>query len=236
MTTATAAAPMVLQLLLSRGVPQPLATLATGSCAALSDDHVLSVYDCEIAPAWTLTAAARWPETIMLDAHPWAALAPHNHGVILLNMATCDTSALPAGVRMSLDMQHQRYAPAARPASALTPRFRVTTDSGELHIAAPSGSTRVLPIGPAFTVTADAYDRHEEQAFAFLSPSLRVAARAISDFGPLSTNDLLHRLYPTPTRADKAALHMSLSRLRHHPRVSLTRLDDGRLTISPSSP
>lgn len=233
-TAATAAAPMVLQLLLSRGVPYPLANLTTGSCAALSGEHMLSVYDCEIAPAWTLAATARWPETSTLDAHPWAALAPHSHGVVLLNMTTCDLSALPAGVRMSLDMQLQRYAPTARPAAALSPRFRVSADSGELRITAPSGSTRVLPIGPAFTVTPEAYDRHEEQTFAFLSPGLRVVARAISDFGPLSTNDLLHRLNPAPTRADKSALHMSLSRLRHHPRVSLSRLDDGRLTICPS--
>ncbi|MDX1886905.1 hypothetical protein [Mycolicibacterium sp. 120270] len=227
----TDAAPHVLQLLLSRGVPRPLSGLSTGSCAVLSQENTISVFDSEAAD-WTLTAQARWPEDIALDSHPWAALAPHESGVVLLNMTACDISALPVEVRMSLEMQHQRYSPASTPASTLAPRFRVVTDSGQVRITAPTGTTRVLPIGAAYTVTEDAYRRHEELTFSYLSPSLRVVARAISLFGPLSTNDLLHRVYPAPTDKNKSALNMTLSRLRHHPRVNLDRLDDGRLTIT----
>lgn len=233
MTDATTA-PIALQYLFSRGVPRPLSWQSTGSCAVISDDLLISVYDTATSPEWTLTAQARWPESAALDAHPWAALAPHNDGVVLLNMAACDVSALPPGVRMSLEMQQQQYAPGAPPPAALAPRFRIAAEPGQLRITAPAGTTRVVPIGAPYTVTADAYHRHEQATFAYLSPSLRVIARAISDFGPLSTSDLLHRVYPAPTAQHKAALKTTLSRLRNHSRVALTRLDDGRLTIAPT--
>ena len=227
-----AATPFVLELLLTRGVPRPLAELSTGSCAVLSEDHTIYVYDSQ-SPEWTLTAAARWPEEIQLNSHPWAAVAPSAQtGVVLLNMATCDIYALPREVRMSLEMQYQRYAAVPPPSSDLSPRFRVVIDSGQLRVMAPSGHSRVLPIGVPFTVTAEAFRRHEWMTFSYLSPSLRVVAWAISQFGPLSTSDLLHRVYPAPTSNNKTALNMTLSRLRHHPRVSLARLEDGRLTIT----
>lgn len=232
MSTPQMPTPQVLQLLLSRGVPLPLAGLSAGSCAVVSEDHRLSVFD-SAAPEWTLTAQARWPEIFTPNAHPWAALAPQSAGVVLLNMAACDISALPAGVRMSLDMQQQRHIPTpTRPAAG--ERFRVSLDSGELRITTPAGGVRALPIGAPYTVTPDAFRRHEEVTFSYLSPSLRVVAQAIAQFGPLATGELVHRVHPAPTDKNKAALNMSLTRLRRHPRVTLVRLDDGRLTITSS--
>jgi len=223
--------PLVLQLLLTRGVPAPLDALSAGSAAIIGEDHSIAVFD-SAGPQWTLTAAARWPESVTANAHPWAALAPHSSGVLLLNMATCDVDALPAEVRMSLDMQRHRHGPPTLAPAAAGGRFRVVIDSGELRISAAAGGVRAVPIGAPYTVTADAYRRHEVTTFSYLSPSLRVVARAIAQFGPLSTNDLLHRVYPSPTDKNKAALNMTLSRLRQHPRISLDRLDDGRLTIT----
>lgn len=229
--TVSGGTPQVLQLLFSRGVPRPLAELSSGSCAALSENHLISVYDSDSSPGWTLTAQARWPEAIAYDAHPWAALAPCNEGVVLLNMSVCDVSGLPVEVVMSLKMQQQRYT-VPPPAATPTARFRISVDAGQLRVAAPWGTTRVLPIGAAYTVTAEAFQRHEDLTFSYLSVALRVAARAISDFGPLTTDDLLHRLHPAPTVANKQALNMSLTRLRRHPRILLERLADGRLTIT----
>jgi hypothetical protein len=227
-----AATPLVLQLLFSRGVPRPLAELATGSCAVISEDHTISVYDSGL-PDWMLTAHARWPEEIVLTSQPWAALAPATPtGVVLLNMAVCDVRTLPAEVQMSLEMQHQRYAPLLSSPPDLAPRFRVTVDPGQVRITAGPANTRVLAIGPPYTVTADAYRRHEMMTFSYLSPSLRLVARAISQFGPISTGDLLHRVYAAPSAQNKNALHVTLSRLRHHSKIRLNRLDDGRLTIS----
>lgn len=221
----------VLQLLLARGVPRPLAGLSAGSCAAISEDHRVTVYDSQPSPEWALTAQARWPDGIDLDSHPWVALAPHSHGVILLNMRTCDVRALPEPVRMSLTMQHQRYSVAAD-APTLGPQFRVAADSGELRIISPAGHVRALPIGAPYTVTAEAFRQHEQQTFAYLSPALRFVARTIADHGPLSTNDLLHRVFPAPTSANKKSLHVTLSRLRQHPRVTLERLENDRLRIA----
>lgn len=226
-----AAPPTVLHLLFARGVPRPLAGLSAGSCAALSEDHRITVYDSQPSPEWALSAQARWPDEIDLDSHPWVALAPHSHGVILLNMRSCDVRALSEPVRMSLNMQHQQYSVATDPA-ALGPQFRVAADSGELRITSPAGHVRVFPIGAPYTVTAEAYRQHEEQTFSYLSPALRIVARAIADHGPLSTSDLLHRVFPAPTSENKKSLHVTLSRLRHHPRVTLERLGDDRLRIA----
>jgi hypothetical protein len=227
-----AGTPLVLQLLFSRGVPRPLSELATGSCAVISEDHTISVYDSS-SPDWMLTANARWPEEIVLTSQPWAALAPTAPaGVVLLNMAVCDVRALPAEVRMSLEMQHQRYAPLPASSPDLAPRFRVTVDPGQVRITAGPANTRVLAIGAPYTVTADAYRRHEVMTFSYLSPSLRLVARAISQFGPISTGDLLHRIYTAPSAQNKSALHVTLSRLRRNPQIHLSRLEDGRLTIS----
>jgi hypothetical protein len=226
-----AATPLVLQLLFSRGVPRPLSELATGSCAVISEDHTISVYDSG-SPDWMLTAHARWPEEIVLTSQPWAALAAAPTGVVLLNMAVCDVRTLPAEVRMSLEMQHQRYAPLPSLPPDLAPRFRVTVDPGQVRITAGPANTRVLAIGAPYTVTTDAYRRHEMMTFSYLSPSLRLVARAISQFGPISTGDLLHRVYTAPSAQNKNALHVTLSRLRRHPQIRLNRLDDGRLTIS----
>lgn len=231
------ATPQVLQLLLSRGVPRPLSAQTKGSCAILSDDRCITVYDSDAAD-WTLTAQARWPDELQFDAHPWAAIAPAaTGGVVLLNMMSCDLSGLPAEVRKSLLMQQQRYAADPLPASTLAPRYRVTLGSMQLHVSAPSGARRTVPVGgAAFTVSDDAYRRHEQLTFAYLPPSLRVVARALAEFGPLSTEDLLHRLYPAPTPANKSALAMRLSRLRSNPRIDLDRLPDQRLIIGHSEP
>ncbi|MCT7373004.1 hypothetical protein [Mycolicibacterium llatzerense] len=227
----TAATPMVLQLLFTRGVPRPLAGLEAGSCAAVSDDQTITVYDSQPSPDWSLTARARWSESIDLDAQPWVALAPHSHGVILLNMRTCNISALPEPVRMSLQMQHDRYSAIPLP-TGTEPQFRIAVDAGALRITTPAGQTRALPIGAPFTVTAEAYRLHEQKTFAYLSPALRVVARTIDDHGPLSTSDLLHRVHPAPTNDNKKSLHVNLSRLRHHPRIQLGRDGEGRLTIA----
>lgn len=220
--------PELLQRLLTRGVPAPLASLSSGSAAILAADHTITVFD-SVGSQWTLQATARWLASSTSITHPWAVLAPHPSGLALLNMATCDVSALPEAVRMSLDMQRHRHAHAA---SAPEGRFRVLLHSHEAHITAPAGAVRVVPIGTPYTVTAEAYRRHEEVTFSFLSPSLRVAARTIAQFGPLSTEELLHRVYPTPSANNKAALNMTLTRLRKHPRVVLSRGEDGRLTVA----
>lgn len=229
----TAGTPKVLQLLLSRGIPRPLSLLTSGSCAVISDTHTIAVHDSSDSPEWTLTAQARWPEEFQFSSHPWAAIAPAGSGgVVLLNMAVCDIGALPTDVRMSLLMQQQRYSPDPLPVSDLSPRYRVTLDSMQLFVAAATGAKRVIPVGAAFTVSDEAYRRHEQMTFSYLSPSLRIVARAISQFGPLSTNDLLHRVYPAPTANNKSALHVQLSRLRKDPRITLSRDADGRLMIS----
>ena len=148
------ATPQVLQLLLSRGVPRPLSAQTKGSCAILSDDRCITVYDSDAAD-WTLTAQARWPDELQFDAHPWAAIAPAaTGGVVLLNMMSCDLSGLPAEVRKSLLMQQQRYAADPLPASTLAPRYRVTLGSMQLHVSAPSGARRTVPVGGAATVRA----------------------------------------------------------------------------------
>lgn len=217
--------------LFERGVPEPLAGLSDGSCAALSNDDQITVYDSQVSPEWTLVARAHWPASIILDSHPWAALAPHNHGILLLNMTACDVSSLPEPVRMSLDIQHQRYA-SHSPSPVLGPQFRITVGAQQLRITASSGSTRALPIGAPFTVTEQAYRLHQQKTFAFLTPTLRKVARAIADYGPLSTHELLSRVYPGAGRKDLNNLHVQISRLRADDRITVTRLDDGRLTIA----
>jgi len=217
-----------LRLLLSNGIPDPLADFPDGTCAIIDDDRTITVYD-GVPDNWRLTAAASWPPEPRLSLCPWVALAPTDTGIVLLNLATTDIAPLPTPVQRSLEMQRNQHTVGV--ARAQAPR-RVHLRDGQVHICSPSGPIRAIPVGAPYTASQEAFERQQAHTFGFLSPALRIVARMISLYGPITTSDLLYRVYPNPSNKDRSTLHVTLSRLRGNPRVDLRRTPDGRLDIS----
>lgn len=216
----------VLRKLLTEGTPDPLADLADGTHAIVDSTLSITVFGAHPDPAWTLTATASWPSARRAN-NVWAALAPTPRGLVLLNTTTVDISPLPAPVRWCLLAQHARHGLRALPRTK-NPHSAILRGDAIAF----SGTDRIVRIGPTYTATEDFYLEQASAAFDFLSPALQTVARILADRGPLTRKQLAAEVYGCPTAADRATLDVTLSRLRNHPRIDVTRAEDGRLTIA----
>lgn len=216
----------LLRSILGNGTPDPLANLSDGTHAIVDSTLSISVFGAHSDPSWTLTAKAAWPQRRRTD-HVWAVLAPSSRGLVLLNINNVDITELPEPIRWCLLTQHARHG------------LRSLTRGKKKHTAiirgdalAFTGTDRIVRIGTPYTATENAYVEQSTAAFHFLTPALQTVARIIADRGPVTRKDLAAYVYGTPTDADRAALDMTLTRLRQHDRITLHRGADGRFTIA----
>lgn len=218
----------LLRALLLKGPPDPLADLCTGTHAIIDSSSRTTVFSALPDNAWTSTAHASWPTSWRAARTVWAAIAPaENDGVVVVNLSVVDISALPDPVQWCLRMQNARHG--LRAVGSAGGRPRAVLRNGVLTF---TGFDRIVRIGAPYTATQAAYLEQAEAAFEFLSPALQTVARVIAQCGPISRVALAAEVYGNPTNKDCAALEMTLTRLRQHPRVRLDRGVDGLLTIA----
>lgn len=219
----------ILRSVLLRGTPDPLAGLSMGTFAVIDDSARIVVYAPVQDHAWTLNAQGSWPAAggDRGARHVWGAIAPANGGgVVLVNLSVVDISGLPDSVQWCLRLQNARHG--MRALGSARGLSRVVLRDGVLTF---TGVERVVRIGAPYTATEEAYREQSDAAFEFLSPALQTVARVISRRGPISRVQLADTLYDRPSNGDRAALDVTLSRLRQHPRVCLERGVDGLLSI-----
>lgn len=216
----------LLRSILGNGTPDPLANLEDGTHAIVDPTLSISVFGAHPDPSWTLTAKATWPQRRRAD-NVWAVLAPSARGLVLMNLNNVDISELSEPIRWCLLTQHARHGLRALPRGKKKHTAIVRGDA-----LAFTGTDRIVRIGTPYTATENAYVEQSTAAFHFLTPALQTVARIIADRGPVTRKDLAAYVYGTPTDADRAALDMTLSRLRQHERITLQKGADGRFTIA----
>lgn len=220
----------ILRSILLRGAPDPLADLSIGTYAVINESARIAVHAPVQDHAWTLNAQGSWPADDPGRAirHVWGAIAPTTSGgVVLVNLSAVDISGLPEPIQWCLRLQNARHG--VRALGSMKGLSRVVLREGVLTF---TGIERLVRIGPPYTASEDAYRQQAVAAFEFLSPALQAVARVISRRGPISRAELADALYGHPSSSDRAALDMSLSRIRQHPLVHLERGGDGLLSIS----
>lgn len=214
---------------LTEGAPSPLTEQSEGLYALL-EPRTADLTVVGAVQDWKLVASARWkPRRIY--PNPWAAVGlTQDDDLMILNLARVDHTALPLSTRRALELQAHQFCSTRAPQWARTTTHSArSTHDGYLLIGA-----RKIPMKQLLKTSEEIFTREREKSFGALTPKQRNIAHLLATAdGGLSITELVTQLQQLDPdkRITKAAVHVELSRMRHHPTLSLIRSHDGHYTI-----